>query len=478
MLHVSRHGAGHVRLSNHVTHRANIAALAAPAPAGVLAVTVCGAVDPSVPLGSLICFDDLHFPSNRLPDGALCTFFAEAGDPRRGHWIYEAPFSPPLRRALLAGAAEAGAAMRDGGCYGHVDGPRFNTRAEIRGLAAVGVTAVSQTAGPETVLAGEAELPFALVGYATDYANGVQAEPTPVARLLELIAASTETLRAAVRRDAAADRRGGAGAAPASCTASTTRDRAVVAEAPGPGCLPGLAPLLGAERARALQRLLVARAAAWARRRGAGRAVLALAGEPPDGAGGRAAGRRRDARGRCAAAGRRRAARRPRTAALLGGRGVAAAGPEHAAAALSTSPRVPGSVFGPALDGGAYSSPAPRRRAGPAAAVGRAAAAGRGRAARGTRSRRALLERATAGSARARARSPRALRGRPRADVGGVAADPLAAEPRAGSPRAAPRTDRASARAARSRRVPRRRSSARSACAGARRRAPPTETPS
>ena len=86
--------------------------------------------------------------------------------------------------------------MRDGGCYGHVDGPRFNTRAEIRGLAAAGVTAVSQTAGPETVLAGEAELPFALVGYATDYANGVQAEATPVERLLELIAASTDSVRA------------------------------------------------------------------------------------------------------------------------------------------------------------------------------------------------------------------------------------------------------------------------------------------
>ena len=66
------------------------------------------------------------------------------------------------------------------------------------------MTAVSQTAGPETVLAGEAELPFALIGYATDYANGVQAEPTPVERLLELIAASTRefarVLAAAVPR--------------------------------------------------------------------------------------------------------------------------------------------------------------------------------------------------------------------------------------------------------------------------------------
>jgi purine nucleoside phosphorylase len=190
--HLSRHGAGHVRLSNQVTHRANLAALAELGVDGVLAVTVCGAVDPGVPLGSLICFDDLHFPANRLPDGALCTFFAEAGDPRRGHWIYEDPFSPQLRAAFPQGAAASGLPVRDGGCYGHVDGPRFNTRAEIRGLALAGVTAVSQTAGPETVLAGEAELPYALVGYATDYANGVQAEPTPVARLLELIAASTE----------------------------------------------------------------------------------------------------------------------------------------------------------------------------------------------------------------------------------------------------------------------------------------------
>jgi purine nucleoside phosphorylase len=204
VLHISRHGAGHPRLSNHVTHRANIAALKALGADGVLAVTVCGAVDADVELGSLICFDDLHFLANRLADGSLCTFHQDAGHPERGHWIYEDPYSPPLREALLAGAAETGLAMRDGGCYGHVDGPRFNTKAEIRGLAAAGVTAVSQTAGPETVLAGEAELPFALIGYATDYANGVQPEPTPVERLLELIAASTDSfarvLTAAVPR--------------------------------------------------------------------------------------------------------------------------------------------------------------------------------------------------------------------------------------------------------------------------------------
>ena len=189
--HVSRHGEGHVRLSNHVTHRANVAALAAAGADCVVAVTVCGAVDPAVELGSLICFDDLHFVTNRFADGSICTFFDEPGDRRRGHWIYEDPFSPALRAALLAGARAANQPVRDGGVYGHVDGPRFNTKAEIRGLAACGVTAVSQTAGPETVLCGELELPFALLGYATDYANGVTETATPVERLMELIAAST-----------------------------------------------------------------------------------------------------------------------------------------------------------------------------------------------------------------------------------------------------------------------------------------------
>jgi len=55
---------------------------------------------------------------------------------------------------------------------------------------------VSQTAGPETVLAGEAELPYALLGYATDYANGVKEEATPVAQLLRLIGASGEVFGA------------------------------------------------------------------------------------------------------------------------------------------------------------------------------------------------------------------------------------------------------------------------------------------
>jgi purine nucleoside phosphorylase len=193
VVHVSRHGVGHLRLSNHVTHRANVWALKEQGATAVIGCTACGAVDPGVPLGSLIVFDDLHFSSNRLPDGSICSFFTEPGDPLRGHLIlHGGPFSDGVRAALVEAAAEAGHNARDGGTYGHVDGPRFNTPTEIAQLAACGVTAVSQTAGPETVLCGELELPFGLIGFATDYANDVvPGEPTPVATLIELMGTST-----------------------------------------------------------------------------------------------------------------------------------------------------------------------------------------------------------------------------------------------------------------------------------------------
>jgi purine nucleoside phosphorylase len=200
-LHVSRHGAGHTRLSNQVNHRANIWALGELGADAVVACSACGAVDHSLELGMLVVFEDLHFISNRLPDGSLCTFFTEPGDQRRGHWIlHGGPFSENARRVVIEAARSSGHPLRDGGIYGHVDGPRFNTPVEIGQLARCGVTAVSQTAGPETVLCGELELPYALIGFVTDYANEVKpGEPTPVTKLIELMGTSTQVFADVLR---------------------------------------------------------------------------------------------------------------------------------------------------------------------------------------------------------------------------------------------------------------------------------------
>ena len=57
------------------------------------------------------------------------------------------------------------------------------------------------------MLCGELELPYALLGFLTDYANGVKDEATPVETLVEMMAASTDAfasvLRAALPRGSA-----------------------------------------------------------------------------------------------------------------------------------------------------------------------------------------------------------------------------------------------------------------------------------
>jgi 5'-methylthioadenosine phosphorylase len=202
--HVSRHGDGHRMLSHQVEHKANVWALKEVGVEAVLAATVCGCVDPSLSLGSLVVFDDLHFLSNRLADGTICTFYDQPGQPGRGHWIFQQPFSESLRSALIETAARSGHEVAPGGCYGHVDGPRFNSASEIRSLAQVGVTAISQTAGPETVLCGELEMPYALVGYLTDYANGVMPQVASTEDLQMLIQRSGPVLAGLLRETASA----------------------------------------------------------------------------------------------------------------------------------------------------------------------------------------------------------------------------------------------------------------------------------
>jgi purine nucleoside phosphorylase len=199
--HVARHGAAHARLSNNVNHRGNIWALRERGAGCVVGLTACGAVDPDLELGSLVVFDDMYFLSNRLPDGSLCTFFDEVGDPQRGHWVlHGGPYSEQLIDLLTTAALDAGLAFQGGGIYGHVDGPRFNTPVEIAQLSDCGVCAVSQTGGPEAVLCGELELPFALVGFVTDYANEVvPGEPTPVTTLFELVERSTGVFASLLR---------------------------------------------------------------------------------------------------------------------------------------------------------------------------------------------------------------------------------------------------------------------------------------
>jgi 5'-methylthioadenosine phosphorylase len=172
---LARHGEDHKILPNMINYRANLLALKQIGTKAIVATTVCGVLHSGLPLARLAVFDDLYFPDNRLPNGESCTIYDKLGGKERGHYIFDKPFSEDLRKQLIDTAEDP----ITNAVYAYACGPRFNSKAEISMLKNY-ASFVSQTAGPEIVLAGELEIPYALLGFGVDYANGVQKEPTPI----------------------------------------------------------------------------------------------------------------------------------------------------------------------------------------------------------------------------------------------------------------------------------------------------------
>lgn len=199
LLLLPRHGAGHAHLPHQINHRANLVALKKAGATAVVSLSVCGALEPTIKLGAPLLATDVYYPDNRLGNGTTCTIFNEPGESGRGHLLAGNLLHTALSRALNKLILELTEAPAQAGVYGQVNGPRFNTKAEIAALRHAGVSFISQTCGPEAVLANELELPYAMVGFAVDYANGVMTTPTPVDTLQANLGASKKFFERLVR---------------------------------------------------------------------------------------------------------------------------------------------------------------------------------------------------------------------------------------------------------------------------------------
>ena len=155
---LNRHGTP-ARPAHIVPHKANVDALARCRVDRVLALNSVGALHDGIPAGTLLVPDDYvdlrAGKASFFDDAAVHVDVAEA-------------YCPELRRAL----AEAGA-DRAGGVYAATEGPRLETRAEVRMLRQMGGDVVGMTGCPEAALARERGLCYASLCMVTNPAAGV-----------------------------------------------------------------------------------------------------------------------------------------------------------------------------------------------------------------------------------------------------------------------------------------------------------------
>jgi 5'-methylthioadenosine phosphorylase len=180
---VQRHRAGDAYVLPHrIDHEANLRPLAEQGVDRVLAISSVGSLKPELPVGTLVCPDDfiaLHLDASIFVDA-------------RAH---SAPgFDRELREEAVAAWAAGGQQPVDGGVYWQAIGPRFETPAEIR-LMAAHADVVGMTVAGECVIAGELGLHYAALCMVDNLANGLGPTQISVAELERDRAANAALLR-------------------------------------------------------------------------------------------------------------------------------------------------------------------------------------------------------------------------------------------------------------------------------------------
>lgn len=159
---LQRHGEAVAYVLPHrIDHVANLRALAAAGCDRVLGLSSVGGLRPELTPGTLVCPDDFNALANP-PLTAL-----------EGPDAHRVPgFDAGFRGDLVAALRDAGRDFVDGGVYWQSVGPRLESRAEVRMIAAH-ADVVGMTVASECVVAGELGLRYAALCVVDNLANGI-----------------------------------------------------------------------------------------------------------------------------------------------------------------------------------------------------------------------------------------------------------------------------------------------------------------
>jgi 5'-methylthioadenosine phosphorylase len=158
-----RHGRGHRLLPTEVPSRANIAALKQLGVEKILAFSAVGSLHEPYAPRDFVVPDQLVDRTRHRPD----TFFGEG---IVGHVAFAHPFADKLGDVIFRHLQELKSVKsHHGGTVVCMEGPLFSTKAESELYRKWGCHLINMSALPESKLAREAGIEYALVCMVTDY---------------------------------------------------------------------------------------------------------------------------------------------------------------------------------------------------------------------------------------------------------------------------------------------------------------------
>ena len=186
---LARHGTGHSVPPHLVNYRANIQALKNLGVKRVIATAAVGSLNEEMGPRDFVVVDQfLDFTKTRV------STFYEGGDQGVLHVDMTAPYCAELREFLYRKARELGLKVHQSGCYVTMEGPRFETPAEIKMFKMLGGDLVGMTSVPEVVLAREAGLCYATVAMVTNFAAGIAQKPLSHGEVVEVMKSLSDNI--------------------------------------------------------------------------------------------------------------------------------------------------------------------------------------------------------------------------------------------------------------------------------------------
>ncbi|MDI3474943.1 MAG: 5-methylthioadenosine phosphorylase [Thermococcaceae archaeon] len=192
---LARHGEGHSVPPHKINYRANIWALYELGVERILSTSAVGSLNPEMKPGDFVVLDQLmDFTKTRN-----YTFYDGDESPHDrkfvAHVDFTEPYCPELRKALITAARELGLSYHPTGTYACMEGPRFETRAEIRALKILGADVVGMTQCPEAALSRELEMCYASVAIVTNYAAGISPSKLTHTEVVDLMAKKSTEIK-------------------------------------------------------------------------------------------------------------------------------------------------------------------------------------------------------------------------------------------------------------------------------------------
>jgi 5'-methylthioadenosine phosphorylase len=188
-----RHGSLHRIPPDQINYRANIWGFKELGAERVLTLNATGGINPDLKPGDIVITDQVI----DMTQGARQGSYYDRDEVV--HVDFTEPYCPELRDALLEAATRAAIKLKDGGTYICVNGPRLESRAEIRFFGTTGADLVGMTGMPEASLARELELCLASVSVVTNYAAGITAARLTTTEVVSVMNETTEKLKLLIK---------------------------------------------------------------------------------------------------------------------------------------------------------------------------------------------------------------------------------------------------------------------------------------